>query len=398
MNLNYTEEDNKFRNKIKEFIKSNLSQEVQKKALNGKKYTKDEIIKWQKALFREGFFANNWPKEYGGCEWTPMQRYIFDQETALSNTPEIIPFGVTMVGPVIIEFGTDNQKERFLPKILNSEHWWCQGYSEPGSGSDLASLQTKAILKGNNYIVSGTKTWTTLAQYADWMFCLVRTKKDGKPQEGISFLLIDMKSNGIKVEPIITIDGSHEVNTVYLEDVIVPKENLIYQENKGWSVAKFLLSHERTSIAQVARSKSAIKKLKYIASQETYDNQALIKNVRFRDKLTELEMDMHSLEYSELRILSEEVKGTAPGPESSFLKIRGSELQQRISELTLEAVGHFGLLKSNENQLEQSNEYYPGPEYSNNTGADYLNLRKTTIYGGSNEIQKNILSKMVLGL
>ncbi len=398
MNLNYTEEDNKFRNKIKEFIKSNLSQEVQKKALNGKKYTKDEIIKWQKALFREGFFANNWPKEYGGCEWTPMQRYIFDQETALSNTPEIIPFGVTMVGPVIIEFGTDNQKERFLPKILNSEHWWCQGYSEPGSGSDLASLQTKAILKGNNYIVSGTKTWTTLAQYADWMFCLVRTKKDGKPQEGISFLLIDMKSKGIKVEPIITIDGSHEVNTVYLEDVIVPKENLIYQENKGWSVAKFLLSHERTSIAQVARSKSAIKKLKYIASQETYDNQALIKNVRFRDKLTELEMDMHSLEYSELRILSEEVKGTAPGPESSFLKIRGSELQQRISELTLEAVGHFGLLKSNENQLEQSNEYYPGPEYSNNTGADYLNLRKTTIYGGSNEIQKNILSKMVLGL
>jgi hypothetical protein len=327
-----------------------------------------------------------------------MQRYIFDQETALSNTPEIIPFGVTMVGPVIIEFGTDNQKERFLPKILNSEHWWCQGYSEPGSGSDLASLQTKAILKGNNYIVSGTKTWTTLAQYADWMFCLVRTKKDGKPQEGISFLLIDMKSKGIKVEPIITIDGSHEVNTVYLEDVIVPKENLIYQENKGWSVAKFLLSHERTSIAQVARSKSAIKKLKYIASQETYDNQALIKNVRFRDKLTELEMDMHSLEYSELRILSEEVKGTAPGPESSFLKIRGSELQQRISELTLEAVGHFGLLKSNENQLEQSNEYYPGPEYSNNTGADYLNLRKTTIYGGSNEIQKNILSKMVLGL
>ena len=398
MNLNYTEEDNKFRNKIKEFIKSNLSQEVQKKALNGKKYTKDEIIKWQKALFREGFFANNWPKEYGGCEWTPMQRYIFDQETALSNTPEIIPFGVTMVGPVIIEFGTDNQKERFLPKILNSEHWWCQGYSEPGSGSDLASLQTKAILKGNNYIVSGTKTWTTLAQYADWMFCLVRTKKDGKPQEGISFLLIDMKSKGIKVEPIITIDGSHEVNTVYLEDVIVPKENLIYQENKGWSVAKFLLSHERTSIAQVARSKSAIKKLKYIASQETYDNQALIKNVRFRDKLTELEMDMHSLEYSELRILSEEVKGTAPGPESSFLKIRGSELQQRISELTLEAVGHFGLLKSNENQLEQSNEYYPGPEYSNNTGTDYLNLRKTTIYGGSNEIQKNILSKMVLGL
>ena len=207
-----------------------------------------------------------------------------------------------------------------------------------------------------------------------------------------------MKSKGIKVDPIITIDGSHEINTVYLEDVIVPKENLVYQENKGWSVAKYLLSHERTSIAQVARSKSAVKKLKYIASQETYDNQALISNIRFRDKLTELEMDMYALEYSELRILSEEVKGTAPGPEASFLKIRGSELQQRISELTLEAVGHYGLLQLNEKQLEQSNEYYPGPEYANNTGADYLNLRKTTIYGGSNEIQKNILSKMVLGL
>ena len=398
MNLNYTNEDNKFRNKVKDFIASNLSQELQQKALNGKKYTKEEIIKWQKALFREGLFASNWPKEYGGCEWSPMQRYIFDQETAFSNTPQIIPFGVTMVGPVIIEYGTDAQKERFLPKILNSEHWWCQGYSEPGSGSDLASLQTKATLKGNNYIVNGTKTWTTLAQYADWMFCLVRTSKNAKPQEGISFLLIDMKSKGIKVDPIITIDGSHEINTVYLEDVIVPKENLVYQENKGWSVAKYLLSHERTSIAQVARSKSAVKKLKYIASQETYDNQALINNIRFRDKLTELEMDMYALEYSELRILSEEVKGTAPGPEASFLKIRGSELQQRISELTLEAVGHYGLLQLNENQLEKSNEYYPGPEYANNTGADYLNLRKTTIYGGSNEIQKNILSKMVLGL
>ena len=343
-------------------------------------------------------FASNWPKDYGGCDWTPMQRYIFDQETAFANTPQIVPFGVTMVGPVIIKFGTSSQKEKYLPKILNSEHWWCQGYSEPGSGSDLASLQTKAVSEGNNYIVNGTKTWTTLAQHSDWMFCLVRTNTKSKPQEGISFLLIDMNSKGIKVEPIITLDGSHEINTVYLEDVVVTKDNLIYEENKGWTVAKYLLSHERTSIAQVARSKSAIKKLKNIASQETYSNRPLINNIRFRDKLTKLEMDMHALEYSELRILSDEAKGAAPGSEASFLKIRGSELQQKISELTLEAVGSFGIVKSNESNIKKTNEYFPGPEYANNVGADYLNLRKTTIYGGSNEIQKNILSKMVLGL
>ena len=398
MNLNYTDEDNKFRKEIKDFIKSNLSEEVLKRVSNGGKYTKDEIVNWQKALYKKGMFAANWSKDYGGCDWTPMQRYIFDQETAFANTPQIVPFGVTMVGPVIIKFGTSIQKEKYLPKILNSEHWWCQGYSEPGSGSDLASLQTKAVSEGNNYIVNGTKTWTTLAQYSDWMFCLVKTNTKSKPQEGISFLLIDMNSKGIKVEPIITLDGSHEINTVYLEDVVVPKDNLIYEENKGWTVAKYLLSHERTSIAQVARSKSAIKKLKYIASQETYLNSPLINNVRFRDKLTKLEMDMHALEYSELRILSDEAKGAAPGSEASFLKIRGSELQQKISELTLEAVGSFGIVKSNESNIEKTNEYFPGPEYANNVGADYLNLRKTTIYGGSNEIQKNILSKMVLGL
>ena len=398
MNLNYTDEDNKFRKEIKGFIKSNLSEEVLKRASNGGKYTKDEIVNWQKALYKKGMFASNWPKDYGGCDWTPMQRYIFDQETAFANTPQIVPFGVTMVGPVIIKFGTSIQKEKYLPKILNSEHWWCQGYSEPGSGSDLASLQTKAVSEGNNYIVNGTKTWTTLAQHSDWMFCLVRTNTKSKPQEGISFLLIDMNSKGIKVEPIITLDGSHEINTVYLEDVVVPKDNLIYEENKGWTVAKYLLSHERTSIAQVARSKSAIRKLKNIASQETYSNRPLINNVRFRDKLTKLEMDMHALEYSELRILSDEAKGAAPGAEASFLKIRGSELQQKISELTLEAVGAFGIVKSNESNIEKTNEYFPGPEYANNVGADYLNLRKTTIYGGSNEIQKNILSKMVLGL
>ncbi len=398
MNLIYTDQDINFREEVKSFIKDNLSSSVQKRISNGGSYTKEETVKWQKALYENNWFAYNWPKSYGGCDWTPMQKYIFDQETALSNTPQIIPFGVTMVGPVLIEYGTQEQKKKFLPKILNSDHWWCQGYSEPGAGSDLASLKTKAVCKGNNYIINGTKTWTTLAQYADWMFCLVRTENTKKPQEGISFILIDMKSKGITVDPIITLDNSHEVNTVYLEDVVVPKENLIYEENKGWTVAKYLLSHERTSIAQVARSKSAIKKLKNIASHETRKNKPLIQSPRFRDKLTELEMDLHALEYTELRIISEEVKGKAPGPEASFLKIRGSELQQKISELTLEAVGAFGLINSTSFSTNNTNEYFPGPEYANNVGPEFLNLRKTTIYGGSNEIQKNILTKMVLGL
>ena len=398
MNLNYTDEDLIFREEVKCFIRDNLSSSIQKRISNGGTYTKEETVKWQKALYKNGWFAYNWPNSYGGCEWTPMQKYIFDQETALAHTPQIIPFGVTMVGPVLIEYGTEEQKKKFLPKILNSDHWWCQGYSEPGAGSDLASLKTKAVSQGNNYIVNGTKTWTTLAQHADWMFCLVRTENTTKPQEGISFILIDMNSKGITVDPIITLDDSHEINTVYLEDVVVPKENLIYEENKGWTVAKYLLSHERTSIAQVARSKSAIKKLKNIASLETRGNKPLLQSQRFRDKLTELEIDLHALEYTELRIISEEVKGTAPGPEASFLKIRGSELQQKISELTLEAVGAFGLIGSNSFSINNTNEYFPGPEYANNVGPEFLNLRKTTIYGGSNEIQKNILTKMVLGL
>ena len=398
MNLNYTDEDLIFREEVKCFIRDNLSSSIQKRISNGGAYTKEETVKWQKALYKNGWFAYNWPNSYGGCAWTPMQKYIFDQETALAHTPQIIPFGVTMVGPVLIEYGTEEQKKKFLPKILNSDHWWCQGYSEPGAGSDLASLKTKAVSQGNNYIVNGTKTWTTLAQHADWMFCLVRTENTTKPQEGISFILIDMNSKGITVDPIITLDDSHEINTVYLEDVVVPKENLIYEENKGWTVAKYLLSHERTSIAQVARSKSAIKKLKNIASLETRGNKPLLQSQRFRDKLTELEIDLHALEYTELRIISEEVKGTAPGPEASFLKIRGSELQQKISELTLEAVGAFGLISSNSFSINNTNEYFPGPEYANNVGPEYLNLRKTTIYGGSNEIQKNILTKMVLGL
>ena len=400
MNIEFSKDDLEFQQKVRNFISKNLSNELRNKVANGSEISKEEIISWQKALHKENLFAPGWKKEFGGADLSASKRYILDQELALADTPTIIPFGVTMIGPVLMHYGTPKQQSFFLPKILNSDHWWCQGYSEPGSGSDLASLKTKAILKGDKYIINGTKTWTTLAQYADWMFCLVRTSFEGKPQEGISFIMIDMKTKGITVDPIITLDGAHEINTVYLEDVEVPKENIIFEENKGWTVAKFLLSHERTSIAAVGKSISAVKKLKQIANIElNNEGSLLITDKRFRDRLTTLEMDLKALEFTELRILSEENKGVAPGPEASLLKIRGSEIQQRITELTMNAVGYYGisndLANSNADRI-NSNQFRP--DYSQNTAANYLNMRKTTIYGGSNEIQKNILSKMVLGL
>ena len=397
MNIDFNKEDAAFKKQVEDFINQNLDKELQNKIYNGEKPSKKEVIDWQIKLNEKGWLAPDWPLEYGGCDWTPTKKYIFEQEMANANTPQIVPFGVTMIGPVLIKYGTSEQKSYFLPKILNSDHWWCQGYSEPGSGSDLASLKCKAEEKGDNYIINGTKTWTTLAQYADWMFCLVRTSNQGNPQEGISFIMIDMNTVGIKVDPIITLDGSHEINTVYLEDVVVPKKNLIFEENKGWTVAKYLLGHERTSIAAVGRSKSALKKLKNIAIEELNNDKPLIQDTRFRDKLTNLEMDLAALEYTELRILSEMSKGASPGAEASLLKIRGSEMQQKISELTLDAVAYYGL-SNLENSKKGSNNMPIGPSYSNGVGNNYLNLRKTTIYGGSNEIQKNILTKMVLGL
>ena len=400
MNIKFSDEDVNFKKEVREVINSNLPKELQTKISNGGSANKEETIAWQKALNKKKWFAPGWPKEYGGSEMSVMRKYILDLELSLADTPTLIPFGVTMIAPVLIEFGTKKQKDYFLPKILESDHWWCQGYSEPNSGSDLASLSAKAVLENDMYIINGTKTWTTLAQFADWMFCLVRTSTKGKPQEGISFIMIDMKSKGISVDPIITLDGSHEINTVYLENVKVPKENLIYEVNKGWSVAKFLLSHERTSIAAVGRSKSALRKLKEIAAIE-YDNdeKPLINDRRFRDQLTTLEMDLKALEYTELRILSKESQGTAPGPEASLLKIQGSEIQQRITELTLNAVGYQGLIHNGENiNYDRLNDFSVVPDYAENAASNYLNKRKTTIYGGSNEIQKNILSKMVLGL
>lgn len=398
MDLTFSEADEKFREEVKAFVAANLPAEIAEKVRDGKHLTKEDHVRWQQALGRKGWLVNAWPKKYGGPGWTATQKYIFDNVCAEMNAPGIIPFGTKMVGPVIYTFGNEEQKKRFLPGIQQSTVWWCQGYSEPGSGSDLASLKTRAVREGDHYIVNGSKTWTTLGHWADWIFCLVRTDPKAKPQEGISFLLIDMKSPGVTVQPIIMTDGGHEVNSVFFTDVKVPAENLIGKEGEGWTYAKFLLANERSGIAAVPQSKRGVEGLKRIAATEQENGKPLIENPSFRDKIADLEIQLQALEFTELRILSSEAAGGAPGPEVSFLKIRGSEIQQRITELVLEAVGYYANPYLPALLYQGANEEPVGPFYATTAAPRYFNVRKTSIYGGSNEIQKNIIAKMVLGL
>ncbi len=394
MDLEFSKEDLAFRDEARDFIAQNYPPQLkQKRGMS--ELEKDDYLAWHRIVYKKGWVAPGWPVEYGGTGWPLTHRYIWGEEIARAETVPILPFGVSMVGPVIYTFGSDEQKKRFLPHILSGEHWWCQGYSEPGSGSDLASLRTKAERDGDHYIVNGHKIWTTLAQHADWIFCLVRTNPDApKKQMGISFLLIDMKSPGVRVRPIISMEGTHEVNEVFFEDVRVPAANRIGEENQGWTYAKFLLMHERSGIAGVARSKTSIARLKNIAAAENQSGAPLLEDDAFRRKLSSLEIDLTALEYTELRTLASESKGQGPGPESSILKIRGTEIQQRITELAVEAVGYYALVPG---MGEGAN--LPGiPDYAPGTADNYFNVRKTSIYGGSNEIQRNIISKMVLGL
>ncbi len=398
MDLAFSAEEIAFRNEVRAFIESHYPAALRGKQDEGEELGKEDMLSWHRILAQKGWVAPAWPKEYGGTGWNATQRYIFSEELARADTIPVLPFGINMVGPVIYTFGTPEQKAKFLPRILSGDDWWCQGYSEPGAGSDLASLRTRAERDGDHYIVNGQKTWTTLAQHADWGFFLVRTDTSAKPQEGISFLLIDMKTPGITVRPIITLGGEHEVNEVWLENVRVPVENRIFEENKGWTCAKFLLAHERTGIAGVARSKRGIERLKGIASAEVDgQGQPLIENPFFRRKVADLECDLTALEFTELRTLAGEASGRGPGPESSLLKVKGTEIQQRITELVLEAVGHYGAPYFRQFP-EGSNEYPIGPEHAHRAAPTYFNMRKTSIYGGSNEIQRNIISKMVLGL
>ena len=397
MQLEFSPAEIAFQKEVRTFIAENYPENLRSVQDEGHDLSKEDFLSWHRILAKKGWIAPAWPVEYGGTGWTATERFIWSEELAAADCVGTMPFGLSMVGPVIYTFGTPEQKAKFLPGILSGDDWWCQGYSEPGAGSDLASLRTKAVREGDEYVVNGQKTWTTMAQYADWGFFLVRTDSDAKAQQGISFLLIDMKTPGVTVRPIITLGGEHEVNEVWLEDVRVPVENRVYEENKGWTCAKFLLAHERTGIAAVARSKRGVEKIKAIARTEQDGDRPLIANPFFKRKISELEIDLTALEFTELRSLAGEASGKGPGPESSLLKIKGSEIQQRITELALEAVGHYGAPYFR-GFGEGDNEHPIGPDYAHRAAPTYFNTRKTTIYGGSNEIQRNIIAKMVLGI
>jgi len=400
MNVNFSKDELAFRDEIRAFLSEKYPADLREKQERGIALEKDDIVRWQKILYGQGWAAVNWPVEYGGTGWSPVQKHIFANEMAAANAPDMIPFGVKMVAPVIYTFGNEEQKARFLPDILQSNVWWCQGYSEPGAGSDLASLKMRADRHGNHYVVNGTKTWTTLGHFADWIFCLVRTSSDvARRQEGISFLLVDMSTPGVTVKPIITLDAEREVNEVHFENVEVPVENLVGEEGKGWTYGKVLLQHERTNIAGVARSKYRMRRLREKAARGIHGALPLLEDRNFARKLASVEIELKALEYTELRTLAAVAVGKAPGPESSILKIKGTELQQAIDALFVEAAGYYALPyvpRQYDAEVPLSEQIGSGTETQ--TSLRYFNNRKASIYGGSNEIQKNIISKHVLGL
>jgi len=384
VNFDYSPEEESFRQEVRTWMEANTPRDPSGIA-TGMRIGKETQLAWEKKLAGKGWLAYTWPKEFGGPGFTPVQRDIFDAERARAGAPSVIPFGLMMLGPVLMKFGTPEQQQRFLPKIANAEETWCQGYSEPGSGSDLASLKTQAVRRGDKYIVNGQKIWTTQAHWAKWIFCLVRTSGDGSKQQGISFLLIDMQSKGLEVRPIITIDGHHHLNEVFFTDVEVPVENLVGTEGQGWTIAKYLLTHERTAIAGVGDSKRQLAWLRDTVARDP----ALKNDPHAHRRLTELEVDLMALEYTNLRTLDRMAKGHSPGPESSGLKIKGTELQQGISEAQLE----FGGLQA----MPWGQDVDGEPVYRA-ASTRYNFLRACTIYGGSNEIQKNVLAKVLIGL
>jgi pimeloyl-CoA dehydrogenase large subunit len=398
MDLRFTGEEKAFRAEVRAFFHAALPEAIRSKLEEGRSPSRDDIVAWQRILNEKGWAVPHWPREYGGTGWSPMQQYIFLEEMQMAPAPQPLQFGVNMVGPVIYTFGSEAQKARFLPRIRNLDDWWCQGFSEPGAGSDLASLRTSAKRDGGDYVVNGQKIWTTLAQYADWIFCLVRTDPAAKKQEGISFLLIDMKSPGVTVRPIQTIDGGREVNEVFFDEVRVPAENLVGQENKGWDYAKFLLGNERVGIARVGVSKQRIRRIRELAAKEMVGDRPLLEDVKFREKLAAVEVELKALEMMQLRVVAGEAKRERgkPDPASSILKLKGSEIQQATTELLLEVVGPYAL--PYQPDLEGRNEPPVGPDYAAPIAPMYFNWRKTSIYGGSNEIQKNIVAKAILGL
>ncbi|MBD9504768.1 acyl-CoA dehydrogenase family protein [Pseudomonas sp. PDM17] len=397
MDIHYTPEELAFREEVRAFLRDKLPAELAAKVKLGKRLSKEDNVFWMRTLNDRGWHASLWPVEHGGTGWSVVQKYIFEEECAIFGAPRVLPFGAVMVGPVIINFGTEAQKAYFLPRILDMTDWWAQGYSEPGSGSDLASLKTRAVREGEHYIVNGQKTWTTMGQHADWIFCLVRTDPQAKAQRGISFLLIDMKSPGITVRPIITLDGEHEVNEVFFDNVKVPVANLVGQENDGWTCAKYLLTHERTGLAGIGFSKQLLRQLKGIAARERKGGKPLIDDPLFRAQIADLEMQLMAAEMSNLRILAAAREGGGSGAESSILKVRGTEIRQAITHLLRKAVGPYAL-PFLEEEMEACSGDLLHTDYSATAASQYFIMRKLSIYGGSNEIQKNIVSKVNLGL
>ncbi len=387
MDLDFNPQEQAFRDEVRQFLTSSLPADIRERMHAGDdSHIRDDIARWQKILHAKGWGAPAWPQEFGGTGWSKTQQYIFENECAMAHAPAQLAFGVKMVAPVLMRYGSAEQQQRFLPRILAAEDWWCQGYSEPGSGSDLASLKMKAERDGDDYVLNGQKVWNTLGQFADWIFCLVRTDGAAKPQKGISFLLVEMKTPGITLRPTRLLDGTFEVNEIWFDNVRVPVANRVGEENLGWTYAKFLLGHERTNIAGIGACKRELRRLKHMAAAEARDGGTLLQEPLFATRIAQVEIELRALEITNMRVIFAEAKQQAPGPEASMLKIRGTEIMQRISELQVELLGAGALAyRRNDGKVARA------------TSA-YLNLRKLSIFGGSNEIQRNIIAHMILGL
>ncbi len=393
MDLSYSAEEQSFRNEVRSWLAGNLPSDIRDKVVGYRHLAKEEFIRWHKILAAKGWSVPHWPVEWGGTGWNITQRYIYDEEFGLAGAPGLPTFGPAMCASVLMRFGSPEQKNRFLPRIRSGDDFWVQGYSEPGAGSALASLKTRAVRDGDHYRVTGQKIWTTLGHYGDWIFCLVRTDPTAeKRQEGISFLLIDMKTPGITVRPLILMDGGHEVNEIFFDDVRVPVENLVYEENKGWTVAKYLLGHERMGSGQVGGSRREIAALRALAGRELKNGKPLMEDTRFRDRLSRLEIELAALELTSMRFVDKMRRsGQPPGADVSMLKIRGTEVQQGITELMMQAVGPMA-------QPFAAVDNGAIDHFTSRLAPRYFNLRKASIYAGSNEIQRNIIAKMTLGL
>ena len=396
MDTGLNPEDLAFRDEVRTFLKEKLPKDIHERWLESGQIfpDRDDAVRWQKILAEKGWIAPNWPKEHGGPGWTTMQKYIFETETASYGAPPVIPLGLRMVGPVIMKYGTPEQKAHFLPRIYATDDYWCQGYSEPGSGSDLASLKTRAAKDGDDYVVNGSKIWTTHAHFADWMFCLVRTSDEPKRQDGITFLLIPMDTPGIEVRPIITLGGHHEVNQVFLDDVRVPQSNRVGPEGEGWTVAKYLLEFERGGGFASGRIALNMARLKRMAAVNGLDG-----DTSFRRKLADLEIKAETIAISELRMLSKLGAGENPGADASVIKLRGSEVNQDVTELSVEAAGLYALPFEQLEQMAGDNRSAVAQtEAEAGVAPRYFNYRANTIFGGTSEVQRGILAKAVLGL